>query len=200
MDGIGWAAAAMSAARSRLDLAAENLANGSTDGFRKSLLRGSLTANGVALQTRPDDTQGALRATGRRYDLAIVGRGDFLVRAPDAKTAPTRNGAFNRDRFDRLIDDRGRILMGSKGPICVPDGARVEANGAVTRNGIEINRIALPPGSSLRSGFLEGSNVDGAGEMIDVLSAERSFETAQKVLSAIDQTRERASTQVGVLK
>jgi flagellar basal body rod protein FlgG len=36
--------------------------------------------------------------------------------------------------------------------------------------------------------------------MIDVLTAQRSFESAQKVLSAIDQTRERASTQVAQLK
>jgi flagellar basal body rod protein FlgG len=47
---------------------------------------------------------------------------------------------------------------------------------------------------------LEASNVDAIGEMIDVLAAQRSFETAQKVLTAIDKARERASTQVGVLR
>jgi len=199
MDGIGWAASAMSAARTRLDVAAENLANGSTDGFRKSTLRGYLTAAGVSLRRDLDATQGALRRTGREFDLAIVGKGTFRVR-DDGGLVATRRGAFVRDRFGRLVDDAGRILMGMRGPLHVPDGARIESSGAVKRNGVEIDRIALPSGSSIRSEFLESSNVDAIGEMVDVLSAQRSFETAQKVLTSIDSTRERASTQVGQLK
>ncbi|HET9096375.1 MAG TPA: flagellar basal body rod C-terminal domain-containing protein, partial [Candidatus Baltobacteraceae bacterium] len=103
-------------------------------------------------------------------------------------------------RFLRLVDDAGRVLLGTRGPLCVPDGAILDANGTVTRNGVVLNRIALPDGSSVRTGFLEASNVDAIGQMIDVLTAQRSFETAQKVLSSIDQTRERAGTQVAQLK
>jgi flagellar basal-body rod protein FlgF len=199
MDGIGWAASAMSAARTRLDVAAENLANGSTDGFRKSTLRGSLSASGVVLRRVTDASQGGLRPTGRKFDLAIVGRGTFHV-LDHGGLIVTRRGSFMRDRFNRLVDDAGRVLMGARGPLCVPDGASIDANGAIVRNGVEINRIQLPAGSSVRSGFLESSNVNAIGEMVDLLTAQRSFETAQKVLSAIDQTRERASTQVGELK
>lgn len=200
MDGIGWAASAMNAARTRLDVAAENLANGSTDGFRKSDVRGFLTASGVAMQRARSSVQGPLRRTGRPYDLAIVGSGTFRVRDGSGQMAVTRNGAFTRDRFSRLIDDAGRVLVGTRGPLCVPDGAVIDANGTVTRNGVVLNRIALPHGSSVRTGFLEASNVDAIGQMIDVLTAQRSFETAQKVLSSIDQTRERANTQVAQLK
>ncbi|HET9095962.1 MAG TPA: flagellar hook-basal body complex protein [Candidatus Baltobacteraceae bacterium] len=200
MDGIGWAASAMSAARTRLDVAAENLANGSTDGFRKSEVRGFLTASGVAVQRLRSTAQGPLRRTGRPYDLAIVGSGGFRVRDASGHMAVTRSGAFTRDRFLRLVDDAGRVLLGTRGPLCVPDGAIVDASGTVTRNGVVLNRIALPDGSSVRTGFLEASNVDAIGQMIDVLTAQRSFETAQKVLSSIDQTRERAGTQVAQLK
>ena len=189
----------MSAARTRLDVAAENLANGSTDGFRKTALHGWLTRSGVTLARVSDATQGALRRTGRQFDLAIVGRGAFHVRDADGLTA-TRRGSFMRDRFDRLLDDAGRVLMGTRGPVCVPDGAAIDETGVVTRNGVEINRVALPAGTTVRTGFLESSNVDAIGEMVDLLTAQRSFETAQKVLSSIDQTRERASTQVGELK
>ena len=199
MDGIGWAASAMSAARTRLDVAAENLANGSTDGFRKSTLRGWVTRSGVTLARVSDASQGALRRTGRQFDLAIVGRGAFHVRDADGLVA-TRRGSFLRDRFNRLVDDAGRVLMGTRGPVCVPDGATIDQTGAVKRNGVEINRISLPAGTTVRGGFLESSNVDAIGEMVDLLTAQRSFETAQKVLSAIDQTRERANTQVGVLR
>lgn len=200
MDGIGWAASAMNAARTRLDVAAENLANGSTDGFRKGEVRGFLTASGVAMQRVRSTEQGPLRRTGRPYDLAIVGSGAFRVRDASGHMTVTRSGVFTRDRFLRLVDDAGRVLLGTRGPLCVPDGATVHANGTVTRNGVAINRIPLPDGSSVRTGFLEASNVDAIGQMIDVLTAQRSFETAQKVLSSIDQTRERANTQVAQLK
>lgn len=200
MDGIAWAAGAMSAARSRLDTAAENLANGSKDGFRRSSVRGFLTARGVVTKRVRDDTPGPQRRTGAPYDLAIDGAGAFRVRAPDGSLQVTRCGAFRRDRFARLVDDRGRALVGAHGAIVVPDGAAIGADGGVTLNGKRINSIPLPPGSSLRAGYVEASNVDAIGEMIDVLGAQRTFETAQKVLSAIDQTRERAATQVGVLK
>lgn len=200
MDGIGWAASAMNAARVRLDTATENLANGSTDGFRKTDVRGFLTARGIAMARSRSAAQGALRRTGRPFDLAIIGSGEFRVRGSGGRVVSTRNGAFTRDRFSRLVDDAGRVLLGSRGPVRVPDGASIEENGSITRNGIVLDRIALPVGSSVRGGFLETSNVDAIGEMIDVLTAQRSFEGAQKVLSAIDQTRERASTQVAQLK
>lgn len=190
----------MNVARTRLDVAAENLSNGSTDGFRRSAVRGFLTASGVAVQRVRSAVQGPLRRTGRPYDLAIVGRGAFRMRDASGHMTVTRSGAFTRDRFLRLVDDAGRVLMGTRGPLRVPDGATIDANGTVTRNGAAIDRIALPDGSTIRTGFLEASNVDAIGEMIDVLTAQRSFETAQKVLSAIDQTRERANTQVAQLK
>lgn len=200
MDGIGWAASAMNAARTRLDVAAENLANGSTDGFRKTDVRGFLSASGIVMQRVRSTAQGPLRRTGRPYDLAIAGSGAFQVRDASGHTALTRSGAFTRDRFSRLVDDAGRVLLGTRGPLCVPDGAIIDANGTVTRNGVVLNRITLPDGSSVRTGFLEASNADAIGQMIDVLTAQRSFEAAQKVLSSIDQTRERANTQVAQLK
>jgi flagellar basal body rod protein FlgG len=200
MDGIGWAASAMNAARTRLDVAAENLANGSTDGFQKRNIRGFLTAQGVAMRQSRSSAQGPLRRTGGDFDLAISGTGSFRVRDSGGRVFTTRGGAFKRDRFDRLVGDGGRVLLGTRGPVCVPDGATIDASGTVSRNGVVLNRIALPNGSSLRTGFLEGSNVDAIDEMMDVLTAQRSFESAQKVLSAIDQTRERANTEVAQLK
>jgi flagellar basal body rod protein FlgG len=190
----------MSAARDRLDVAASNLANGSTDGFRKSTLRGFLDASGVHLQRTVDDSQGALRRTGRAFDLAIAGAGVFQVRAAGGTVVTTRSGAFMRDRFDRLVDDAGRVLVGTRGTVCVPEGAAIDSAGAITLDGKVLNRIELPAGSTVRTGFLESSNVDAIGEMIDVMTAQRSFETAQKVLSEIDRTRERAAGQVAEIK
>lgn len=190
MDGIGWAASAMAAARARLDIAAQNLSNGSSDGFAKRLARGVLTAAGVRVTAVADREQGPLRRTGRSTDLAIAGAGSFRVRDGSGLVEHTRNGAFTRDRFGALRDDRDRVLLGSDNrPLRVGDASSISAA-----------QLGLPPGSSVRSGFLESSNVDAIGEMVDLMSAQRSFETAQKVLSAIDASRRRAATQVAQVK
>ena len=65
--------------------------------------------------------------------------------------------------------------------------------GCVRANGREIDRLPLPPGSSVHAGFLESANVDAIAEMIDVLAAERSFESAEKVVAAIDGTRQKSA-------
>lgn len=115
----------MVAARSRLEIATENLANVSTDGFRRVAARGFLTALGVAIVREPAGEQ----------------------------PIETRAGDFVRD----------------------PDGTLRNASG---------RRIVGPRLSN---------GVDAIAEMIDVLAAERSFESAQKAVAAIDLCRQKAT-------
>jgi flagellar basal body rod protein FlgG len=61
------------------------------------------------------------------------------------------------------------------------------ARGRMTANGVEIERV-------------RGGNVDAIGAMIDELDAERSFESAEKAVSAIDETRQKSSNDVGRVK
>jgi flagellar basal body rod protein FlgG len=105
MDGIAWAGSAMVAARTRLEVATENLANVSTDGFRRITAHGFLTEMGV-----------------------------------------------------RIVQQRVR-----------------------------------GEGGTAHAGALATNGVNAIGEMIDVLAAERSFESAQKAVSAIDRSREKAA-------
>ncbi len=173
----------MRTARARLEISAQNLANASTDGFRKSVARVSLTSRGLAVQHISSDEQGALRHTGRTLDLAIVGDGAFVVGGK-----PTRNGAFERDTHGFLADDRGERVQGAHGFVRVaPDGKLLD-------------QIPLPYRSSIVSGALESPNVNAVGEMVDVLDAQRAFETAQKALGAIDETRARAVNEVARLR
>lgn len=201
MDGIAWAGSAMVAARTRLDIATENLANVSTDGFRRIDARGFLTAAGVAIAREPASDHGALRRTGRDLDLAIVGGGAFHVRDGRGLVHSTRNGAFTRERDGTLRDVDGRTLLGASGLLHVPLDARIDERGRVIdSNGRVADRLALAPGSSVHSGFLESAGVDAISEMVDVLAAERSFESAQKIVSAIDQTRQKSAGDVARLK
>jgi flagellar basal body rod protein FlgG len=202
MDGIAWAGSAMVAARARLEIATQNLANVSTDGFARIAARGSLTPAGVAIARRPDsEARGALRRTGRDFDLAIVGRGAFRVADAAGSRSGTRAGAFTRERDGSLRDAAGRTLFANGRALRVPEGARIDARGCVVAGDAATgDRIPLPPGSSIQSGFLEGASVDAVHEMIDVLCAERSFESAQKVVSSIDRTREKSASDVARVK
>ena len=173
----------MRSARARLEIAAQNLANASTDGFRRSVARVSLTSSGLAVRRFSSFEQGALRHTGRSLDLAIVGEGAFVVGGK-----PTRDGAFVRDAHGFLADDHGTRVQGSHGFVRVaPDGTLLD-------------RIPLPYRSQIVSGALESPNVNAVGEMVDVLDAQRAFETAQKALGAIDETRAKAVNELARLR
>lgn len=200
MDGIDWAASAMIAAHSRLEIAAHNLANVSSDGFGAVVARGILTPKGVQIVGARGQQRGALRHTGRDFDLAIVGTGAFRVRDRFGALHTTRGGAFSRQRDDTLLDPAGRVVLGTSGALKVPIGAHIDERGYVTAGSRRIDRIALPPGSRLESGFLEAPAVNAVEEMVNLLCAERSFESAQKVVSAIDGARQKASDDVARVK
>jgi flagellar basal body rod protein FlgG len=194
MDGIAWAASAMVAARARLEIATSNLANVSTSGYVRSVARAALTPFGVFVRRSTAATHGALRRTGRDFDLAIAGAGRFIVRDAAGRTGATRDGGFTRERDGTLRDARGRVLLAGGRALIVPEGGRIDERGRVVGpDGSATGaRVPLPAGSSLREGFLEDAGVDAIAEMIDVLSAERSFESAQKVVTAIDRVAEKS--------
>ena len=184
-------ASAMRAARSQLDLATHNLANASTDGFRRAAATTSFGAHGLAVTERTVHEQGAVRTTGRKFDLALLGDGAFR-----AGTADTRDGAFTRDRGGFLIDDRGRRLNGAHGALRVSEDATIASDGSVRDHGRVVDRIPLPAGTHLLAGALETSTVNPVSETLAILTAQRAFETAQKTLAAIDAAREKAANDV----
>jgi flagellar basal-body rod protein FlgF len=196
MDGIVWATSAMAAAQTRLDIATANLANVSTDGFHKAVARGKLTASGVDIEAVTSSEPGALRRTGRAHDLAIVGSGSFVVRDARGLVAKTRDGHFERDRSGILRDDAGRALLGSRGPICMMHGAAIERDGRVMLGGRDVNRIVIGNGATIESGFLETADTNAIDEMVAVLESQRAFEGAEKVVSAIDATRQKTDNDV----
>lgn len=196
MDGIEWVLSAMVAARTRLEIATGNLANVSTDGFRKALAHGVMTAGGVEMQRLESTEHGALRHTGEPFDLAIVGGGCFRVRGAGGAVTGTRDGHFSRDRDGVLRDAQGRALLGLQGPVRVPQGATIDERGRIVLAGRQLDRIPVDPGASIRTGFLECANVNAVEEMVTVLSAQRAFESEEKVVSAIDQTRQKAASDV----
>ena len=181
----------MRAARAQLDLATHNLANASSDGFRKTVAQVALTARGLTVGERATHEQGGVRTTGRPFDLALLGEGVFQV-----GDTTTRGGAFTRTREGLLVDDRGRALHGEHGLLRVSAAATIAPDGSVHDRGRIVDRIPLRPGTQLLPGALETSTVNAIDETLAILQAQRAFETAQKTLSAIDATREKAANDV----
>jgi flagellar basal-body rod protein FlgF len=203
LTGIQWMASAMLSAKAKLEIATDNLANASSDGFRKHLAATFASARGIKTVAALSPEKGPVRFTGRTLDLALIGDGSFFVapeRNPHLRVA-TRSGAFACDRDGYLVDVQGRSLVGKNGFVRLPgNAAPVESDGTWRVSGNAVAQLALPRGTTVRSGFLETSNVNSIGEMVGVIDAQRAFETAQKTLVAIDETRSKAANDMGRIK
>jgi len=70
---------------------------------------------------------------------------------------------------------------------------RVGAHGFLTKLGVSISREPAPQSDRLRAGNFTSNGVDAIAEMVDVLAAERSFESAEKAVAAIDLSRQKAA-------
>jgi flagellar basal body rod protein FlgG len=64
---MAWASSAMAAAQTRLDIAAENLSNLSSAGYRERRAFGSLTSRGADVEARP--TGGRIDAVAEMIDV-----------------------------------------------------------------------------------------------------------------------------------
>lgn len=151
---------------------ANNLANASTDGFRRDYVAarsmGIWYGDGLptrvhALTERPatDFAVGSLRETGRDLDIAVRGEGWIAVQAPDGSEAYTRAGSLQITPLGQLLTGNGLPVLGNGGPIAIPDAAKVEIgeDGTITVRGLgqgpealaDVDRIRLvnPPEQQL---------------------------------------------------
>lgn len=122
----------LDAQQTQMDVIANNLANVSTNGFKRSravfedLLYQTLRQPGaqssqqtqlpsglqIGTGVRPVTTervftQGNLQQTGNSKDVAIQGRGFFQVLMPDGTTAFTRDGSFQSDAQGQMVTSSG---------------------------------------------------------------------------------------------
>jgi flagellar basal-body rod protein FlgG len=128
----------LDAQQTSLDVIANNLANVSTNGFKRArpvfedLLYQTLRQPGaqssqttqipgglqLGMGARPISTariftQGSLLQTGNALDLAIDGQGFFQIQLPDGSTAYTRDGSFQKDNQGQIVTSNGYPLQPS---------------------------------------------------------------------------------------
>ena len=224
--GLYIAASGMLAEQVRQDQIAHDLANATTPGYKgdRSSQRafgdlllsntvtgqevGRLGAGAQIAQTVTDLSSQPLRETEEPLDFAVEGDGFFAVRT-DAGVRYTRNGQFTSGAGGLLVDQLGNPVLSQNGQTI-----RVATDGAVDpgRLGVfavngakkvgDANFTGRATGQAdgrVRSGALEGSGVDPAAAMVEMISSLRSFEAGQKAIQTIDETLQRASSQVGTI-
>jgi len=165
--GIYIATAGAVAQDTALDVAANNISNASTTGYKAQrvsfgetlAVRRSQDAafTGVAGMAS-DGTAGALRRTDNPLDVALLGDGYFAVNTP-AGVRYTRAGDFRLDGEGRLVNGAGLIARGVGGSeIRVPPDATdvsVEGDGQVMAAGESVGQLELArfaPAALVRQG------------------------------------------------
>ena len=113
----------MAAQAGRLASVADNIANSSTIGYKRSAIEfhtqvldtnaGSYISGSVGTTTRSDIShQGAIRSTTSPTDLAISGDGFFVIQDAAGATSLTRAGSFIIDSSGNLVNSTENKLLG----------------------------------------------------------------------------------------
>lgn len=68
----------------------------------------------IMLYSYNNFSQGALKHTGNRLDLAISGKGFFVVKTPEG-IKYTRNGSFSINTNYQLVTQEGYLILGTNG-------------------------------------------------------------------------------------
>ncbi len=256
--GIYTAASAMIASQTRQDVLANNLANVTNIGYKRlvnvqhayrsrPLARlndeyqwtpqgyidprppvGSLGSGAGEVRTAIDFTPGKMMVTGNATDLAIKGKGFFVLAGPEGDVL-TRNGSFSLDGEGRLVSQQGYPVLGKQGVILVEDaGFRIDAEGRILQEGVlEGDRVLVvaateealqplggnnyyaPPGTAreadagsytIRQQRLEQSNVNAMREMMEMLSVLRAYEASQRVVSAQDELEGKVANDLATVR
>lgn len=244
------AATGMIAQQLNIDVIANNLANVNTTGYKRSNVEfqdllsqtikspGAIGSQGttqpVGIQvglgtrtsaTQKDFTEGVIKSTGGKLDVAIEGDGFLQVQMDDGTTAYTRDGSLKMDSTGQLVTSDGFIIQPQ---ISIPANATeisinaegkisITAAGETAQQEIGQLQLAKFPNSagllsigknlytetsasgnaqqgtanqngfgSIQQGFLEGSNVQVVEELINLIQAERAFESNSKIIKSAD--------------
>lgn len=236
--GIYAACAGLLARTQALELAAHNLANTSTTGYHGQVasFRSLLASNGedqsiagravnqygVLAESRVDSQQGAIERTGNDLDMAIQGRGYFVVQGPGGGRLYTRNGSFHLDAKNRLVTADGSPVLGAQGPVLLPPGkVSISSGGTISVDGAlaaQMLVVDFPAGNSLTpqggalfsaasgdevavssptlvQGAVEGSNVSPITAAVSLVALQRRADMLQRALTSFHSEFNRIAAQ-----
>lgn len=185
----------LDAQQTNLDVISHNLANVSTNGYKRQravfedllyqnmrqpgaqstqqtqIPSGLLLGTGVRpVSTEHMFTQGGLQRTDNALDMAINGNGFFQIQMPDGTLAYTRDGAFQRDNTGQIVTSSGYPLSPS---ITIPQDA---VTITISRDGIVSvlqsgQTTPAEVGNIQLATFINNGGLQSAGENLFVETA-----------------------------
>lgn len=174
-----------------------------------------------------DFTDGTYISTENDLDFAIKGDGFFKVADGDGNEFYTRDGSFTLNQEGVLVTKDGYTVIGADGPITIPEGSLFElsGNGTIFMDGQQVGQLEIvsvenkhqlrkygdnlfsmedgfeaeeiPFEGEVVSGYLEGSNVSAVKEMVRLITAQRNYETNQKVITSQDELLSKVVSELG---
>jgi flagellar basal-body rod protein FlgG len=178
----------LEAQQTQMDVIANNLANVSTTGFKRSravfedmlyqtmrqpgaqssqqtqLPSGLQVGTGVRpVATERIFTQGNLQQTGNNKDVAIQGEGFFQVLLPDGSAAYTRDGNFQVDNQGQIVTASGYVIQPA---ITIPSNAQSFTVGRDGTVSITVAGTAQPTqiGTLQLTTFVNPAGLESRGE------------------------------------
>lgn len=266
MRALWTGASGMTSQQNNLDTISNNFANVNTAGYKKeqtqfsSLLYQKLQTKTTDAQGNPKPvisqvgsgvrtsgvvsvfSQGPLLESDNDWDLAVEGKGFFMIRDAKGETSYTRNGSFrlamastgvtlaNTDGFS-VLDSNGqpivfdstldatKVEIDEYGNLMYPDEndtmqlmniqvglAQFNNPSGLEKSGQSLYYATESSGdprleaqdtalniSKIHAGRLEGSNVDSANEIVNLIVAQRAYEMNSKTITAADEMLQQAN-------
>ena len=156
----------MEAQQTQLDAISHNLANASTNGYKRShavfedLMYQNLRQAGAnnteqttlptglqvglgtrAVATSRSFTQGNLQQSANNLDMAVLGNGFFEVQMPDGTTGYTRDGSFQVNAQGQLVTNNGYTVQPG---ITIPANAQTVTIGSDGTVGVTLPGQSAP--------------------------------------------------------
>jgi len=178
----------MEAQQMQLDTISNNLANVSTNGFKRShavfedLMYQNLRQAGAAsseqtqlptglqvglgtraVATARNFSQGNLQQSSNPLDVAVRGNGFFAVQMPDGTIGYTRDGAFQVSAQGQMVTNNGYVVQPG---ISIPAAAQSVTVGSDGTVSVVLPGIALPTavGQLQLSGFVNPAGLEPKGQ------------------------------------
>lgn len=149
------ASASIAALTREFETITHNLANVSTVGFKRKSNAFSISLDpqheyspgSVDPDSAWDFSQGDMVETGRPLDVALFGKGFFVIETPEGPLY-TRNGMFGMDQNGQLVDSIGRAVAGQNGPITIPNNIgisqlHISSDGAISAGNTSIGKLSI---------------------------------------------------------
>ena len=210
---------ALSADVQGINAVSHNVANLNTPGYQGVRAVADFAAS-AGLDRQVMLADGPLRTSGRLLDLALRGEG-FFVLDRGGQTLLTRAGSFVRDADGYLVTRAGDRVMTDAGALQLPEAdVQVDEQGVVWLEGRRLAQLSIMAvddprqlqaveggyryGGALvawsgrvQQGATEQSNVDAAGETLQLIELTRHAESVQRVVSIYDRTLDVGINRIG---